>query len=115
MYTSALNEVSGTGEALFVLELDSARNALVVGTADELGRNQLVAHGVNWTLDVPVAAGTAAQCKIRYRAQPAACTLYPLDDTTVEVRFAEALRGVTPGQGAIFYNGDLCLGGGIIA
>jgi tRNA-specific 2-thiouridylase len=107
--------LSGTGEPLFVLELDSTRNALVVGTAGELGCNQLVATGVNWTLDAPVADGTSAQCKIRYRAQPAACTLHPVDDTTVEVRFVEALRGVTPGQGAIFYDGDLCLGGGIIA
>ena len=106
--------LSGSGEPLFVVELDSARNTLVVGTAAELGRDQLVARGVNWTLDAPVAAGTPALCKIRYRAQPAACTLYPLDDSTVEVRFAEALRGVTPGQGAIFYDGDLCLGGGII-
>jgi len=107
--------LSGTGEPLFVVELDSERNALVVGTAEELGRRQLVAHGVNWTLDAPVADGTVAQCKIRYRAQPAACTLHPLDETTVEVLFSEALRGVTPGQGAIFYDGDLCLGGGIIA
>jgi tRNA-specific 2-thiouridylase len=107
--------LSGTGEPLFVLELDSARNALVVGTVGELGCNQLVATGVNWTLDAPVTDGTSAQCKIRYRAHPAACTLHPMDDTTVEVRFVEALRGVTPGQGAIFYDGDLCLGGGIIA
>jgi tRNA-specific 2-thiouridylase len=107
--------ISGTPEPLFVVELDSARNALIVGTAAELGCDRLVAHSVNWTLDAPVAAGTTAQCKIRYRAQPAACTLYPLDDGTVEVRFAEALRGITPGQGAVFYDGDLCLGGGIIA
>jgi tRNA-uridine 2-sulfurtransferase len=107
--------ISGMGEPLFVVELDSERNALIVGTAAELGRDHLVARGVNWTLDKPVAAGTPAQCKIRYRAQPAACTLYPLDDKTVEVRFEQPLRGITPGQGAIFYDGDLCLGGGIIA
>ncbi len=107
--------IGGTAEPLFVVELDSARNALIVGTAAELGRDQLVASGVNWTLDKPVAEGTSAQCKIRYRAQPADCTLHPLDDSTVEVRFAEPLPGVTPGQGAIFYQGDLCLGGGIIA
>jgi len=106
--------IGGTSEPLFVVELDSTRNALIVGTAAELGRDHLVAGGVNWTLDRPVAEGTSAQCKIRYRALPAACTLHPLDETTVEVRFAEALRGVTPGQGAIFYDGELCLGGGII-
>jgi tRNA-specific 2-thiouridylase len=107
--------LSGASEALFVLELDAARNALVVGTVAELGRGELVARGVNWTLDAPVADGTPALCKIRYRAQPAPCTLHPQMDGTVLVRFDDPLRGVTPGQGAIFYVGDLCLGGGIIA
>ena len=107
--------LGGANEPLYVVELDGEANALIVGTAEELGRSKLVAHGVNWTLDAPVADGTPAQCKIRYRAQPAQCTLHPLTDSTVEVRFAEPLRGVTPGQGAVFYAGDLCLGGGIIA
>jgi tRNA-specific 2-thiouridylase len=107
--------LSGASEALFVLELDAARNTLVVGTVAELGQSELVARGVNWTLDAPVADGTPALCKIRYRAQPAACTLHPQADGTVLVRFDAPLRGVTPGQGAIFYVGDLCLGGGIIA
>jgi tRNA-specific 2-thiouridylase len=107
--------IGGAGEPLYVLELDRANNALVVGTRDELGRDWLIAEQVNWTLDTPVAPGTAAQCKIRYRARSAACTLHPLEDGRVEVRFDEPLRDIAPGQGAIFYDGDLCLGGGIIA
>ncbi len=111
---------SGASEPLYVLELDSAQNRLVVGTAAELGRDHLLAENVNWTLDEPVASGTRAQCKIRYRARAVDCTLYPLEPNlsingAVEVRFDEALRDITPGQGAVFYNGDLCLGGGIIA
>ena len=98
-----------------MVELDHATNTLVVGTAAELGRDRLTARDVTWTLDTPVVDGQAAQCKIRYRARPAACTLHPIDDATVEVRLAEPLAGITPGQGAIFYDGDLCLGGGIIA
>ncbi|MCB0072260.1 MAG: tRNA 2-thiouridine(34) synthase MnmA, partial [Caldilineaceae bacterium] len=62
----------------------------------------------------PPVPGTRAECKIRYKAQPAACTLYPRGDAGVQVELDEALRGVTPGQGAVFYDGDLCLGGGII-
>ena len=55
------------------------------------------------------------QCKVRYKAQAVDCTIFPLADGRVEVRFAEPLRDITPGQGAVFYDGDLCLGGGIIA
>jgi tRNA-specific 2-thiouridylase len=106
--------INGAAEPLFVVELDHTHNTLVVGTQAELGRNQLVAARVNWTLDQPPAAGMAATCKIRYRARAEACTLLPQDDGSVAVQFTEPLRDITPGQGAVFYEGDLCLGGGII-
>jgi tRNA-specific 2-thiouridylase len=106
--------ISGAQAPLYVLELDSARNALVVGAKEELGRTQLVAEQVNWTADAAVPAGFAAQCKIRYRAHPVDCELFPQPDGRVHVRFAEPLHGISPGQGAIFYDGELCLGGGII-
>jgi tRNA-specific 2-thiouridylase len=106
--------ISGAGGPLYVLELDHARNALIVGGADELGAKSLTAYNVNWTLDEPVAAGTHAQCKIRYRARPADCRLFPQEDGTVAVEFETRQRDVTPGQGAVFYQDELCLGGGII-
>jgi tRNA-specific 2-thiouridylase len=107
--------IRGVAEALFVLELDQERNTLVVGTEAELGRDRLLATNVNWTLDTPVPDGAQVQCKIRYKARAVDCTLHPLPNGDVEVRFAERLRDITPGQGAIFYVGELCLGGGIIA
>lgn len=106
--------ISGTPEPFFVLELDHARNTLVVGSEAELGADRLIATGVNWTLDRPVTPGQAVQCKIRYKARAVDCTLHPLSDDEVEVRFTEPLRDISPGQGAVFYDGDLCLGGGII-
>ena len=107
--------ISGSAEPMFVLELDQARNTLIVGTQAELGRDWLIAHTVNWTLDTPVVDGTHAQCKIRYKARAIDCTLHPQTNGDVEVRFSEPLRDIAPGQGAIFYSGDHCLGGGIIA
>jgi len=106
--------ISGVAEPMFVLELDSEQNALIVGKKSELGQTHLVAERVNWTSDKPVKAGTRAQCKIRYKAIPVDCKLYPQDDGSVDVHFEETLIGITPGQGAMFYEGDICLGGGII-
>jgi tRNA-specific 2-thiouridylase len=55
--------IGGTREPLFVVELDAARNALVVGPVSELERSSLTARDVNWTLDAPVAPGTPAACE----------------------------------------------------
>jgi tRNA-uridine 2-sulfurtransferase len=106
--------ISGTPEPFFVLELDHARNTLIIGPEAELGCDRLIATSVNWTLDQPPPAGAMVQCKIRYKARAVDCTLDPLPNGDVAVQFAEPLRDITPGQGAVFYDGDLCLGGGLI-
>ncbi len=107
--------VKGAAEPLFVLELDYRNNRLVIGTAAELGKDRLIAERVNWTLDEAPPAGARLQCKIRYKAKAVDCVVYPLPGDCVEVRFDEPLRDITPGQGAVFYAGDHCLGGGVIA
>ena len=86
----------------------------ILDGAHDADRTTLIARDVNWTLDRPVAPDTPAECKIRYRAHAAPCRLVPQADGSVAVTFDEPQRDVTPGQGAIFYQGDLCLGGGII-
>ncbi|MBK8049735.1 MAG: tRNA 2-thiouridine(34) synthase MnmA [Anaerolineales bacterium] len=106
--------ISGSHEPLFVVELDRANNALIVGEVAELERTRFVVSKLNWTLDEAPPAGAMVQCKIRYKAKDVDGRLYPLDDNRAEVYFSEPLRGVTPGQGAVFYDGDLCLGGGTI-
>jgi tRNA-specific 2-thiouridylase len=107
-------QISGASAPLYVVELDYRQNTLVVGDVAELEQRRLVASRVNWTLDAPPAAGTRVQCKIRYKAQAVDCTLYPLPGDRVDVHFEAPLRNVAPGQGAVFYTGDECLGGGII-
>lgn len=110
---------SGLGIAasqpLYVIELDVSRNALIVGPAAELGRSRLRTGRVNWISGQPPPGTIQAQVQIRYRARPVPATLVPSDDGSVEVHLAEPLRDITPGQAAVFYDGDLCLGSGIIA
>jgi tRNA-specific 2-thiouridylase len=102
------------GQPLYVLKLDVVRNALVVGAATELGRTTLRTGPVNWIAGEPPGASFVAQVQIRYHATPAPATVTPLPDGGVEVAFAAPLRDITPGQAAVFYDGEMCLGGGII-
>jgi tRNA-specific 2-thiouridylase len=88
---------------------------LIVGTGAELGTSELLVEGVSWTLDEPPPDGARLECKIRYKAQAVPCRVYADARDTLRVRFEEPLRGVTPGQGAVFYDRDHCLGGGVIA
>jgi tRNA-specific 2-thiouridylase len=72
-------------------------------------------RSVNWISIAGVNAPVRAQVKIRNKHAAASATLYPAGDpNSVEVRFDEPQRAVTPGQGAVFYDGDLVLGGGWI-
>jgi tRNA-specific 2-thiouridylase len=101
-------------EPLYVIAMDVARNALIVGTGAELGDAQLTANRVNWVSGRPPAGPIRAEVKIRYKARPALATVTPLPEARVAIQFDEALRDITPGQGAVFYDGEVCLGGGII-
>ncbi len=103
-----------SAEPMYVIGTNPYRNALIVGTADELGGSELTAKRVNWVSGVAPGAPFEAQVKIRYKAKPVPATITPLPDSRMQVRFGEPLRDITPGQGAIVYNGDVCLGGGII-
>jgi tRNA-specific 2-thiouridylase len=101
-------------EPLYVIATDSKTQTVTIGSNDELLRSTMVARDVNWVSWSGLAAPARAQVRIRNRHMPAAATLYPLDTNRVEVRFDEPQRAVTPGQGAVFYAGDLVAGGGWI-
>jgi len=101
-------------EALYVIGTAPERNALIVGTAAELGSDRLRAIRVNWVSGSPPASPLRAQVKIRYKAAPAWATVTPLEGNQAEVAFENRMRDITPGQAAVFYADEVCLGGGII-
>jgi tRNA-specific 2-thiouridylase len=109
---------SGLGIAasrpLYVLELRAESNALVVGPAEELERSSFETTSVNWISGRPPGAAFSGEVQIRYRASPAVAWVTPRPDLGVDVCLAKPLRGVTPGQAAVFYDGESCLGGGTI-
>ncbi len=101
-------------QPLYVLDKDLQRNTLIVGGVDQLGKSELVASRVNWVSGTPPSQPFRAEVKIRYRAKGAWGVVTPLEDQGVQVRFDEPLRDITPGQAAVFFDGLICLGGGII-
>ncbi len=102
-------------EPLYVISTDPATQRVVVGGNDDLLRGRFFARRVNWISIEGVTAPVRAQVKIRNKHAAAPATLHPTDEPTrVEVVFEEPQRAVTPGQGAVFYDGDLVLGGGWI-
>ncbi|MEJ2748463.1 MAG: tRNA 2-thiouridine(34) synthase MnmA, partial [Anaerolineae bacterium] len=98
----------------YVLQKDARQNALIVGTRDELGQRELVARDVNWLAGKPPFGPIPAQVKIRYKAKGVNAVVEDVGNGRVHVQFQEPVFGITAGQGAVFYNGDVCLGGGII-
>ena len=103
------------GEPLYVIATDSTSGRIVVGRDDELQRDTLHAARVNWlSIDAPREA-IPARVKIRNKHAAAPATLLPASDPArVTVRFQQPQRAITPGQAAVFYDGDLVLGGGWI-
>jgi tRNA-specific 2-thiouridylase len=102
-------------EPLYVIATDPASQRVVVGGNDDLLRSRFFAANVNWISIAGVHEPVRAQVKIRNKHAGAAATLHATDDPArVEVVFDEPQRAVTPGQGAVFYDGDVVLGGGWI-
>jgi tRNA-uridine 2-sulfurtransferase len=101
-------------EPLYVLEKDLKRNALIIGTAEQLGGRDLVAEPVNWISGETPEAPFGAEIKIRYRAPFVPGEVIPMPGGQAQVRFVSSVRDITPGQAAVFYQGENCLGGGKI-
>jgi tRNA-specific 2-thiouridylase len=101
-------------EPLYVIGTNPAVNALIVGTVDELGSSQLTANRLNWVRGEPPAQSFRGNVKIRYKATPQPALIEVMDESHIRVSFDRPLRDITAGQGAVVYQDDICLGGGII-
>ncbi|KGT93238.1 tRNA 2-thiouridine(34) synthase MnmA [Enterobacter cancerogenus] len=101
----------------YVVDKDVARNRLVVAQGAEHPRLMsvgLIAQQLDWVDRQTMTTPLRCTVKTRYRQTDIPCEIIPLDSNRIEVRFDEPVAAVTPGQSAVFYLGDVCLGGGII-
>ena len=107
----------GTEEPWYVVDKDVENNILVVAQGHEHPRLMsvgLIAQQLHWVDREPFTGTMRCTVKTRYRQTDIPCTVKALDDDRIEVIFDEPVAAVTPGQSAVFYNGEVCLGGGII-
>jgi len=103
------------GEPLYVVATDPESGKVIVGREEELLGRELWASGVNWVSIASIDRPIRAQVRIRHKHEPAPATVEPAEDPTrVHVVFDEPQRAITPGQAAVFYDGDVVLGGGWI-
>jgi tRNA-specific 2-thiouridylase len=101
------------GEPLYVLRVEADTHLVVVGPEHALYQDRLWTSPVNYTLGTPPAGPVEVGVKIRYKSQEAEAVLHPHPQGAL-VRFHQPQRAITPGQAAVFYQGDVLLGGGII-
>ncbi len=110
--------VKGASEnAWYVVEKDLVNNVLIVAQGQDnsaLLSSGLIASQLHWVDRQPIREKRHCTVKTRYRQADIDCVIEPLDDETIRVVFDEPQIAVTPGQSAVFYQGEVCLGGGII-
>ncbi len=101
----------------FVIGKDIDNNALIVGQGinhPQLFANRVIVEDVNWISKKSFNGQMECSAKFRYRQSDNTVLIKWLDDTTLEVISNKPVRAVTPGQAAVFYDGEICLGGGVI-
>ena len=107
----------GNEEPWYVADKDLKRNVLIaVQGADHplLKSEGLIASQLHWVDRSPLISETKCSVKTRYRQNDIPCTVVPIDNESIKVIFDSPQVAVTPGQSAVFYRDDVCLGGGII-
>ena len=100
----------------YVIAKKLETNELIVGQGNDhpsLFKRSLVVKQAHWLIEPPQHA-LACAAKIRYRQTDQACVIYSGPDNTLRVEFESPQRAITPGQSAVFYDADRCLGGGVI-
>lgn len=101
-------------EPLYVIGLDAVNNRVIVGDRTKATEAGCTVGRVNWVSMAEPTTPIRAEVQIRYRSTPVPVTVIPLADSRVKLVFDEPQFSITPGQAAVWYNGEVVLGGGII-
>jgi tRNA-specific 2-thiouridylase len=99
---------------LYVVNKNTQTNTLIVGPHETLGRTQFTAGPVHWVAEESPLFPLRAQVRVRYKAKEVSGEVLAAKENSVAVTLSEAIPDITPGQAAVFYDDNVCLGGGII-
>lgn len=99
---------------LYVCELCPSDNTVILGSNDDLFTKEALVTDVNWISGESPKEAIHVKAKVRYRMTEQPVTIIPLENNEVKLVFDEPQRAITPGQAAVFYDGDDVLGGGVI-
>ena len=103
------------GHPVFVTEIRPETNEVVIGEGNDVFSDHLVCKDVNWmAIDGLHGGEREVLAKIRYSHKGSPCIIRELPDGTVECRFKEPQRAITPGQAVVFYENECVVGGGTI-
>lgn len=109
--------IGGAGEAWFVVGKDMNRGVVFVAQGADhpaLYCDELFATQLSWVAEKPPALPFACHAKVRYRQADQPCIIQKIEEGQAWVTFPHPQRAVTPGQSVVFYDGNVCLGGGVI-
>jgi tRNA-specific 2-thiouridylase len=101
-------------EPLYVVALDAVRNRVIVGDRASTHKPECTAARLNWVSIPEPTSPIRAEVQVRYRSKAVPVSVIPLEDSRIKLVFDEPQFGITPGQAAVLYDGDIVLGGGII-
>ncbi|MBD1928334.1 tRNA 2-thiouridine(34) synthase MnmA [Trichocoleus sp. FACHB-90] len=101
-------------EPLYVVALDAVRNRVIVGDRASTHKPECTIQRLNWVSIPQPTNPIRAEVQVRYRSQAEPVSVIPLEDSRIKLVFDEPQFGITPGQAAVLYDGDIVLGGGII-
>jgi tRNA-specific 2-thiouridylase len=108
-------QIGGAMHRTYVIDVNPFTRRVTIGPSSALERSELVAERVHWISGESPATPIEVQARVRSRAADVLATVTPTGGDRARVVFAQKLRAVAPGQAVVFYDGDLCLGGGWIA
>jgi tRNA-specific 2-thiouridylase len=101
-------------EPLYVIKLDAVMNRVVVSTRENAGQSECFVGRMNWVSIAAPKIPIQAEVQVRYRSPAVLANVIPLENSQVKIIFDEPQFGITPGQAAVLYSGEILLGGGVI-